>query len=123
MFGKIVKNANKDDHKDHKDDNEYYKDCIKSTVSIVRNQHVITIEGRVRDSRDINLESVQGNLKYSEFYFQIIFDKYIKKQLDKNQEIEYSIAKIKNEDRKIKANPKIGTYIIRYPIKYLKMSG
>ena len=126
MFGKIVKDIDKDDKMkdnnmkdDNMNDNSFYKECIKSTVSIVRNQHVITIEGRVKDPRDINIE-YKGNLKYSEFYFQIIFDKYIK-QKDKENEAEYSIAKIKNEERIIKANPKIGTYIIKYPIKYLRM--
>jgi hypothetical protein len=62
---------------------------------------------------------VQGNLKYSEFYFQIIIDKYL--VLSPN-ETQFSIAKINNEQRKITTNEKLGIYGIKYPIKFLKMS-
>ena len=91
---------------------------IKSSINIVRNQHVITIEGKIIDNKHINSDIIQGNLKYSEFYFQIIIEKYI----EERNNTQYSIAKIYNEQRKIKKNEKLGIYLIKYPIKFLKMS-
>ena len=92
---------------------------IKSSINIQRNQHVITIEGKIIDNKHINYNIVQGNLKYSEFYFQIIIDKYL--VLSPN-ETQFSIAKIYNEQRIITKNEKLGIYGIKYPIKFLKMS-
>ena len=39
------------------------KETINSTISVVRNQHVITIEGKINDNKNIKTEIVQGNLK------------------------------------------------------------
>ena len=76
------------------------KEEIRSSINIVSNQHVITIAGKIIDDKKINKDIIQGNLKYSDFYFQIIIDKYI--TLDKNE--------------------KLGIYGIKYPIKFIKMS-
>ena len=92
---------------------------IKSTINVVSNQHVITIEGKITDNKNINKEIVQGNLKYSEFYFQIIIDKYISLNENKTQ---YSIAKIYNEQKENLKDEKLGIYIIKYPIKFIKMT-
>ena len=92
---------------------------IKSSINIQRNQHVITIEGKIIDNKHIDYNIVQGNLKYSEFYFQIIIDKYL--VLSPN-ETQFSIAKIYNEQKIITKNEKLGIYGIKYPIKFLKMS-
>jgi hypothetical protein len=95
------------------------KENINSAISVVRNQHVITIDGKIFDNKNIKNEIVQGNLKYSEFYFQIIIDKYL--VLSPN-ETQFSIAKIYNEQKIITKNEKLGIYGIKYPIKFLKMS-
>jgi hypothetical protein len=92
---------------------------IKSLINIQRNQHVITIKGKIIDNKHIDYNIVQGNLKYSEFYFQIIIDKYL--VLSPN-ETQFSIAKIYNEQKIITKNEKLGIYGIKYPIKFLKMS-
>jgi len=91
---------------------------IKSTINIIRNQHVITIEGNIIDNKNIKNELVQGNLKYSEFYFQIIIDKYIMVK----SETQFSIARIYNDQRIITKNEKLGIYGIKFPIKFVKMS-
>lgn len=93
---------------------------IRSSIKIVRNQHVITIDGKITDNKNINDEIVQGNLKYSEFYFQIIIDKDI--ALGKNETQYYNIVKIYNEQRIITKNEKLGIYRIKYPIKFIRMS-
>ena len=93
---------------------------IRSSIKIVRNQHVITIDGKITDNKNINDEIVQGNLKYSEFYFQIIIDKDI--ALGKNETQYYNIVKIYNEKRIITKNEKLGIYRIKYPIKFIRMS-
>ena len=116
--------------KDEKDEGKYYikvifeifgkiEEEIRSSINIIRNQHVITIDGKTIDNKNINNELVKGNLKYSEFYFQIIIDKYIK--LDQN-ECEFCIAKIYNEQRIITKNEKLGIYGIKFPIKFIKIS-
>ena len=97
------------------------KENINSAISVVRNQHVITIDGKIFDNKNINYDIVQGNLKYSEFYFQIIIDKYILLN-EKENKTQYSIAKIFNEQRVITKNDKLGIYGIKYPIKFIKMS-
>ena len=113
-----------------KDEGKYYikvifeifgkiEEEIRSSINIIRNQHVITIDGKTIDNKNINNDIVQGNLKYSEFYFQIIIDKYIK--LDQN-ECEFCIAKIYNEQRIITKNEKLGIYEIKFPIKFIKIS-
>ena len=97
------------------------KENINSAISVVRNQHVITIDGKIFDNKNIKNEIVQGNLKYSEFYFQIIIDKYILLN-EKENKTQYSIAKIYNEQNEISKNEKLGIYVIKYPIKFIKMS-
>ena len=113
-----------------KDEDKYYikvifeifgkiEEEIRSSINIIRNQHVITIDGKIIDNKNINNDIVKGNLKYSEFYFQIIIDKYIK--LDQN-ECKFCIAKIYNEQRIITKNEKLGIYGIKFPIKFIKIS-
>ena len=97
------------------------KEAINSTISVVSNQHVITIEGKINDNKNIKKEIVQGNLKYSEFYFQIIIDKYILLN-EKENKTQYSIAKIYNEQKEVSKIEKLGIYILKYPIKFIKMS-
>ena len=103
MFGRIVNNE------------------IKSTISVVNNQHVITIEGKVEDINNIKCE-VQGSLKYSQFYFQIIIDKYIDLKKESEEKQQFNIARIYDDKKEITKNEKCGIYKIKYPIKFVKMN-
>ena len=112
-------------------------DKIESSISIVRNQHVITIEGKVDDFMNIQSDIIRGNLKYSQFYFQIVIDKYIEikqgfskekermldeqTEINENEKLQFNIAKIYNDKKEIEKNIKFGIYKIKYPIKFVKM--
>ena len=99
---------------------------IKTNISIQRNQHIITIEGVATDNYKIPYE-IQGNLKYSEFYIQIIIDKFIrlKKNDSDGQFNEYHLAKIYDDEvnkKSIIDNVQFGIYHIIFPIKFIKMN-
>ena len=90
---------------------------INSTIAVVKDQHVITIDGKINDNKNINSEIVKGNLKYSDFNFQIAIKKYI--VLKQNESV---LIKIYNDQRIMTKNEKLGIYGIKYPIKLIKMA-
>jgi hypothetical protein len=98
---------------------------ININTSIINYQHVISINGKVRDINNINeiTTEIKGNIKYSEFYFQIIIDVFCEIK-EKNQNIEdgeYNIAEIMNNKKSIISDKDSGVYKIKFPIKFFKM--
>lgn len=100
-------------------------DGINIKLSIINFQHVISINGKVKDINDINdnTTEIKGNLKYSEFFFQIIIDIFFDiKDNKKNIEAgEYNLAEIMNDKKCIISDKDCGVYKIKFPIKFIKM--
>lgn len=82
-------------------------ETIKTKISIDKNQYLITINGSVEEigksnenlTKSDNSKNIKGNLKYSEFYFQVINEKYIpfkNKEGKIEEKKEYNITKILN---------------------------
>ena len=99
---------------------------IKTSVSILNYQHILTINGTVEDVNNINKETnmVQGDLKYSEFFFQIIIDVNFdfKNKKGNIENGEYYLAEIINEKRSLEKDEEFGIYKLIFPIKFYKMS-
>ena len=95
---------------------------IKISKGMQKMKHVITIEGKVLDPNEIECKNVQGNLKFTSFFFQIIIDKFFEKKNDKNEESEkFNLADI-CEDKKSTTNDEdYGIYNIKIPIKVVKI--
>ena len=95
---------------------------IKISKGIQKMKHVITIEGKVVDPNEIECKNVQGNLKFTSFFFQIIIDKFFEIKNDKNEESEkFNLADI-YEDKKSTTNDEdYGIYNIKMPIKVVKI--
>ena len=114
------------------DGNKYYlevvfemfgkiKDKINISRGIHRDKHVLTIEGEVEDAN--NIKNAQGILKYTKFFFQIVFHKFheIEDSKSKNK-IKYNLAKILENENKINKDEELGIYQIIFPIKFIKMN-
>jgi hypothetical protein len=99
---------------------------ININISIVDYQHVISIDGKVQDINNINdnTSEVKGNLKYSEFYFQIIIDVFfdIKEKKHNIEAGEYNLAEIMKDKKTIISDIDSGVYKIKFPIKFIKMN-
>jgi len=76
---------------------------IKTKISIDNNQYLISISGKIEESEknDVNnkenLKKSNGNLEYSEFFFQVIIEKYFpfkNKEGKIEEKKEYNIIKI-----------------------------
>lgn len=95
---------------------------IKISKGMQKMKHVITIEGKVLDPNEIECKNVQGNLKFTSFFFQIIIDKFFEIKNDKNEESEkFNLADI-YEDKKSTTNDEdYGIYNIKMPIKVVKI--
>lgn len=98
------------------------KNEIKINKGVHKDKHVITIEGEVEDVNNINFK-IQGNLKYSKFFFQIIFNKYhnLEESPDNKIKTKYNLAKIFEEEKKIIKDEELGIYQIKFPIKFVNM--
>ena len=98
---------------------------ININISIVNFQHVLSINGKVQDISNINdiTTEIKGNLKYSEFYFQIIIDVYfeIKEKMQNIEAGEYNLAEIMKDKKCIISDKDCGVYKIKFPIKFIKM--
>jgi hypothetical protein len=105
-------------------------ETIKTKISIDKNQYLITINGSVEEigksngnlTKSDNSKSIKGNLKYSEFYFQVIIEKYIpfkNKEGKIEEKKEYNITKILNPQNPEKIDDqKYGIYKLLYPVEY-----
>ena len=103
---------------------------IKTKISIDKNQYLITINGSVEEIgksnensiKSDNSKCIKGNLKYSEFYFQVIIEKYIpfkNKEGKVEEKKEYNITKILNQQNPDKIeDKKYGIYKLLYPVEY-----
>ena len=104
---------------------------IKSKISIDNNQYLITINGNVEEiesseetlKQDNKSKNTNGNLKYSEFYFQVIIDKYIpfkNKEEKVEEKKEYNITEILNQQNpEIISDETYGIYKLIYPVKFV----
>ena len=105
-------------------------ETIKTKISIDKNQYLITINGSVEEigksnenlTKSDNSKNIKGNLKYSEFYFQVINEKYIpfkNKEGKIEEKKEYNITKILNPQNPEKIDDqKYGIYKLLYPVEY-----
>ena len=103
---------------------------IKTRISIDKNQYLITINGvveeieKIDEKLKISNKSIisKGNLKYTEFYFQVIIEKYIpfkNKEGKIEEKKEYNITKILNQQNPEKIeDTKYGIYKLLYPVEY-----
>lgn len=97
-------------------------DNLKVNGNWGQNQYIITINGKIEDIGNKN-ENFEGTLKYNEFYFQIIVDKFIPIKNDNNEQEtnikkEYDIIDINLKDIYTIPDTKYGIYKILLPIEY-----
>ena len=102
MFGKIKEIKNEIDY-----DND-------------NNQIIITIKGEIEEIIKINNEKVYGNLKYSQFEFQVKIEQFISNK-NINDENKYFEIEIKNEPVK-EEDLECGIYTYLFPIKLYPIS-
>jgi hypothetical protein len=93
---------------------------IKSKITIENNQYLISISGKVEEiEKDVEKK---GNLVYSEFYFQVIIEKffpYKNKEGKVEEKKEYNITKILNQEKPERIeDTKYGIYKLLYQIEY-----
>ena len=86
-------------------------------------KYVITIEGKVLDPNDIKSNDIQGNLKFTGFFFQIIIDKFflMKKEPNIKEDYKYNIADIEEKNKEIQKDEDYGIYYIKLPINLAKI--
>ena len=95
---------------------------IKISKGMQKMKHVITIEGKVVDPNEIECKNVQGNLKFTSFFFQIIIDKFFEIKNDKNEESEkFNLADIYEDKKNTTNDDDYGIYNIKMPIKVVKI--
>lgn len=114
LFGKIKKNNKKDNNKN--------EDNIITNISIQRNQHIITIQGEVEPENNENsISSINGNLKYSEFFIQLIIDKFYNNINSNDITGDYNLASIDN-NKKVIEDTELGIYKLLFPIKFIQIN-
>ena len=95
---------------------------IKTKIGIDKNQYIITINGLVEEIEKSQEILSKGNLKYTEFYFQVIIEKYIpfkNKEGKIEDKKEFDIIKILNQQNPDKIEDiKYGIYKLQYPVEY-----
>ena len=100
---------------------------IKTKVNIENNKYFISVGGKVEEiekneTKDNLYKKSNGNLEYSEFFFQVIIEKYFpfKNEEGKIEEKkEYNIIKILDQEKPEKIDDiKYGIYKLLYQIEY-----
>ena len=97
---------------------------IKISKGMQKMKYVITIEGNVLDPNEVKCKDIQGNLKYTGFFFQIFIDKFflMKNEPNIKDNCKYNITDIDENNKDIQKDEEFGVYYIKLPINLVKIN-